>query len=66
LRFVVTVEALSDRRGPAETARELYTESDASIEGRRKLLDERRLVSAPAPLRRPDKKARRQLRRLKG
>jgi ribosome-associated heat shock protein Hsp15 len=64
--FVVTVEVLSDRRGPAETARELYTESDASIEARRRLQDERRLASTPAPGRRPDKKARRQLRRLKG
>lgn len=59
----ITVNGLSERRGPASVAQTLYTESAASIAARQALSEQYKLFSAsmPHPQRRPDKKARRQL-----
>lgn len=63
----VIVRKLSDRRGPAAVAHELYEETDASRQAREQLAE--RLRSAPPPFfhekGRPTKRDRRQLRRLK-
>jgi ribosome-associated heat shock protein Hsp15 len=66
-RYDITVERLSRQRGPAEQARELYSESEQSRQARLALSMERRLQGhAPGRReRRPDKHARRQLRELK-
>ena len=63
----VTVQALSEKRGSASVAQTLYSESDASIAARKELHEQHKLLaaSAPHPHRRPDKKARRQLRESK-
>lgn len=65
--YEIRVTALSERRGPATVAQTLYAESEASIEKRMRLKEQRKLLSAsmPHPNRRPDKKARRQLRETK-
>ena len=65
--FTLTIEALSDKRGPAPVARELYTESVESIERRQLLSEQRRLEAAghSAPSRRPDKRQRRHIVRFK-
>lgn len=62
----LTVLALAERRGPAEVARTLYRESDASQRRRAEQAAERRLAASPAAeLRgRPTKKAGRQIRRF--
>lgn len=61
--YLVTVLQLSDRRGPATQARELYEEDDAARLKREQLAEQRRLEAAalPHPQRRPDKKGRRQI-----
>lgn len=64
-RLEVEVLALSDKRGPASAAQALYRESEASRLAREALREQRRLVGAHAPPQRPDKQARRELRRLK-
>src|SRR5438270_12048882 len=56
--YTVEVLALSELRGPAPEAQELYRESDESKEARRKAAEERRknpLFFEPAPLSRPSK-----------
>ena len=63
-RMEVIVRGLSDRRGPAKVAVELYEETPASIEKRALEREGRRAQRAAAPPKRPDKKARRELRRL--
>jgi len=67
-RFSVTVTGLADKRGSATLARILYEESSASIAERAKQAELHRFKAAmaPAPQKRPDKRARRQLTRLKG
>ena len=67
-RYDIEVLALAEKRGPAAEARTLYRESEASIAARAALREQHRLAAAstPRPARRPDKKARRQLRGLKG
>ena len=67
-RVEVVVLALSPRRGPASEAQQLYRETDASRAAREALREERRLSGAGVdhPPRRPDKQARRQLRKIKG
>ena len=64
MAWEVAIKGLSERRGPASIAQALYTESEASIEARKQLREQHRLLAAtmPHPQRRPDKKARRQLR----
>jgi len=66
-QFTVQVTGLAEKRGSAAIARTLYEESEASITARAKLAEQRRFkaASAPAPAKRPDKKARRQITRLK-
>jgi ribosome-associated heat shock protein Hsp15 len=46
--WAVTVLALSDRRGPAESARTLYSESEDSRAAREARAGERRLCQNPA------------------
>jgi len=59
----VVVSALSDKRGPAEQARKLYQETDASRAERERRMDLRRWGAEPAKaLRgRPTKRDRRQI-----
>ncbi|MDT8450973.1 MAG: RNA-binding S4 domain-containing protein [Wenzhouxiangellaceae bacterium] len=64
--FEVEVAGVSERRGPASEARELYTETPDSIERRQRLAEERRLVNQDSPRRRPDKRERRRIRSFVG
>jgi ribosome-associated heat shock protein Hsp15 len=63
MEFVVTVRALSEQRGPAPVAQQLYQESEDSRARRESLAEERRLAAAAGvlPARRPDKRGRRQI-----
>jgi ribosome-associated heat shock protein Hsp15 len=66
--WTVTVRALAERRGPASVARELYEESE---ESRRKRSEAVGRVRAgfdpePEPGGRPEKKQRRELKRVRG
>ena len=65
--FEVEVADVSDKRGPANQAEALYTETEASRERRAERAAERRAarISMPRPTARPDKKQRRELRRFK-
>lgn len=65
--FVVTVRAVSERRGPAREAQVLYEETEESA---RKRADETaarkaRHASTPSPDRRPSKRERREIMRLR-
>ena len=62
----VTVEALSDKRGPAEQARQLYQETEASRAERERRIDLRRWGAEPARALkgRPTKRDRRLLEKL--
>jgi len=64
--FEVTVQGLSDTRGPATVARTLYAESDASRQARETRLAELRAARAgyQAPEHKPDKRARKLIRAL--
>ncbi len=66
-RFSVTVAGLVSQRRPAEEARALYTESEASVAARHSLTDQRRLQGhgARQQERRPDKRTRRLIHRFK-
>jgi ribosome-associated heat shock protein Hsp15 len=64
-RLEVEVLALTVRRGPASVAQALYRETDASLAVREAAREQRRLVGPNGPLKRPDKHARRDLRRMK-
>ncbi|HWX67039.1 MAG TPA: RNA-binding S4 domain-containing protein [Rhodanobacter sp.] len=64
-RLEVEVLALSDKRGPASVAQVLYRETEASRVAREAAQEQRQLVGANGPQKRPDKHARRDLRRLK-
>lgn len=68
LEFRIEVTGLSERRGSASEAEQLYSEDAESIAARQSRRDERRLqhAAAPQPHGRPDKKARREWRRLTG
>lgn len=63
----VIVTALSDKRGPAEVAQQLYSETATSIEKREKVALARKMnaLTMPHPDRRPDKKERRDLMKFK-
>jgi ribosome-associated heat shock protein Hsp15 len=65
--FQVEVLLLSDRRGPAATARTLYRETDASRESREKLAELRKTMPffERAGEGRPSKRDRRELNRLR-
>ncbi len=65
LEFVVIVLALSDKRRPAKEAQLLYDETESSVQQREEMRDRKRLEAAGrmyGPMKRPDKKARRQIR----
>ena len=64
----IVVLALSDRRGPATQAAELYEETQESIERRTHEKELRRLnaLAVPVASYRPTKKDRRQINKLKG
>lgn len=66
-RFEIEILDLSERRGPASQARQLYRESEASLQRREAEGEQRRIerLSAPRSDGRPGKRDRRQLRRLK-
>jgi len=66
-RFAVMVTGLAEKRGAACVARALYEESADSIAERAKQAELHRYKAAltPAPEKRPDKRARRQLKRIK-
>ena len=68
LSFDLTIEFISDKRGPAKQAVQLYTEAEESIRKRELLVDEKRLERKAAAQYggRPDKQGRRNLRRLQG
>lgn len=65
--WILTVQALSDRRGPASVARTLYEESQESVARRELQAAERRLLVDPGAgmQGRPTKKAGRQIRRFR-
>ena len=65
--FVLTVKALSIRRGPAKEAQKLYEEHLESIQKRESLAEQRKLNAEqfPAAERRPDKRDRRRIIRFK-
>jgi ribosome-associated heat shock protein Hsp15 len=65
--FVVQVRGLSERRGPASEAQQLYEESAASKAERERLAEQRRLAPAPAYEEggRPTKRDRRDMSRVK-
>lgn len=64
-RVELGVLALSGKRGPASVAATLYEESEASRVAREAAREQHRLLGANGPPRRPDKQARRELRRFK-
>lgn len=65
--FSITIEGLSLQRGPAEMARTLYNESPESRQARRDIQQARKLQgeSSIKRTRRPDKRARRQIRQFR-
>jgi ribosome-associated heat shock protein Hsp15 len=66
--FQVEILVLSEMRGPAAIAQTLYRETQASLELRRKLAEERRALEHFETLRegKPSKRDRRELDRLRG
>ena len=68
LEFECTVSAIPARRGPAHAAARCYEETPASAARRAGFAERMRLAAAltPRPVERPDKRGRRQLRRLRG
>ena len=62
-RFEIEVRGLSEKRGPAKVAAELYEEDPASTARRAAEREERRLQRqlVTGPERRPDKRARRKI-----
>ncbi|HLU61432.1 MAG TPA: S4 domain-containing protein [Gammaproteobacteria bacterium] len=67
-RFEVVVRGISDVRGPASVAQQLYEETEASRARREEAREVRRLLrqSAPRPEHKPDKRSRRHIIRFKG
>ena len=66
--YEVDVLGLSEMRGPASVAHTLYRETEASIEMRQKLAEERKAMQqyAPLPERRPSKRDRRRIIQFRG
>lgn len=64
--FTVIVRDLSERRGPATVARELYQETEESSSRREATAEQRRLerMTSIAPSRKPDKRDRRKIRKF--
>ena len=61
----VVVKGLSDKRGSATIARQLYEETEASRVARERAAEQRRIENASYNSVRPDKKQRRLLDKLK-
>ena len=63
VEFIVHIQAVSDRRGPASVAQTLFQETEASLQKREQQGEQRRLLASAggAPARRPDKRARRHI-----
>jgi ribosome-associated heat shock protein Hsp15 len=61
--FVITVKALSERRGSAAVAQSLYEEDAESVARReqQRTLFKLNALASPRPVKRPDKRERRQL-----
>lgn len=68
VEFECTVSAIPARRGPAQLAARCYAETPASTARRAEFAQRMKLGAAlaPRPVERPDKRARAQLRRLRG
>ena len=68
LEFECTVNAIPPRRGPASATARCYEETPASAARRVEFAARMRVAAAltPRPAVRPDKRGRRQLRRLRG
>ena len=66
MRFVVDVEALNPKRGPASEAALLYRETPESIEKRRLVAEQQRAERELNPHHKPAKQARALLRALRG
>lgn len=66
--YEITVVSLSEKRGPATAARQLYEESVESLQARQRASEERKAAAAAEPRYergRPDKYQRRQMQRFK-
>lgn len=65
--FIIRIITLAAKRGSATIAQSLYEEEPASITARRQQAEQRKLelTRSPAPAKRPDKKARRQIIRFR-
>jgi ribosome-associated heat shock protein Hsp15 len=65
--FVVDVDDVADKRGPAVEAEKLYTETSESVERREQVRAQKRSVHAAMPHmdHRPDRRDRRRLARFK-
>ena len=65
-RFEIEVLGVSEKRGPASVAQQLYLETDASRNARETAAEQRRLTGAShaKPPGKPDKRARRLIRAL--
>ncbi|MGW8160922.1 MAG: RNA-binding S4 domain-containing protein [Desulfobulbales bacterium] len=67
--FVVIVQEVSEKRKPAKEAQLLYEETAVSVRQRETLREQKRLEAASrmyGPVKRPDKRARRQIRNFTG
>jgi len=63
--YAITVTGLAEKRGSATQAQSLYQEDEESIKARQVQHELRKLNVSPAPDKRPDKKARRQIIRFR-
>jgi len=65
--WTVVVEGLSNKRGPASAAEQLYRETEDSLAARQQSAEQRRLarMAAPVPDHKPSKKERRDMARFR-
>jgi len=65
--FTIRIMILAGKRGSATVAQGLYVEEPKSIAARQQLAEQRKMkfAQSPAPSKRPDKKARRQIIRFR-
>ena len=68
LQAEIKITALCEKRGPSSDAQKLYEESHESIEKRKFKNEQRKLMNArmPSSFQKPDKRQRRQLRKVSG
>jgi len=63
--FIVIVLVAADKRRPAKEAQLLYEETESSLQQRQEMREQKRLEAASkmyGPMKRPDKRSRRQIR----